>query len=235
MEKCIRMALVEIGTSTTITNAEIKILHDLIHVLEPVKHAVDGLCRKNSTLLTAERIYDFVFKTFPNSAYSASLKSHLEVRIKDRRNACLVHLLENLHDPNFLMKNKFDIFGEYGNKNKMYTLAASLVQKLFGVPEPGPGEESQLAPLASTSVSRDSSRASLKEELERAITSASIPATRPSITPNLNRRMVQKECKVFEASGIRPANLQTLYEQRRSSRPPNPPIGGAQANFGGPS
>ena len=189
-EKCIRMALVEIGTSTTITNAEIKILHDLINVLEPVKHAVDGLCRRNATHLTAERIHDFVFKTLSNSAYSASLKSYLKVRVKDRRNTCLVHLLEYLHDPDFPMENKFDIFGEYGNKNKMYTLAAALMQKLFGVPEPGPGEESQFASLASTSVCRDSSRASLKEELERAIMSASIPATRPSITPNLNRRMV---------------------------------------------
>ena len=154
-----------------------------------------------------------------NSAYSASLKFHLEIRIKDRRNACLVHLLEYLHDPDFLMENKFDIFGEYGNKNKMYTLAATLMQKLFGVPEPGPGEESQFASLASTSVCRDSSRASLKEELERAITSASIPATRPSITPNLNRRMVQKECEVFEASGIRPANIQTLYEALLTIQP----------------
>ena len=215
------MALVEIGTSTTITNAEIKIIHDLIDVLEPVKHAVDGLCRRNATLLTAERIHDFVFKTLSisNSAYSASLKFHLEIRIKDRRNACLVHLLEYLHDPDFLMENKFDIFGEYGNKNKMYTLAATLMQKLFGVPEPGPGEESQFASLASTSVCRDSSRASLKEELERAITSASIPATRPSITPNLNRRMVQKKCEVFEASGIRPANLQTLYEALLTIQP----------------
>ena len=221
VEKCIRMALVEIGTSTTITNAEIKILHDLIDVLGPVKHAVVGLCRRNATLLTAERIHDFVFKTLSNcnSACSASLKSHLEVRTKDMRNACLVHLLEYLHDPYFLMENKFDIFGEYGNKNKMYTLAAALMQKLFGVPEPGPGEESQLASLASTSVCRDSSRASLKEELERAITSASIPATRPSITPNLNRRMVQKECEVFEASGIRPANLQTLYEALLTIQP----------------
>ena len=214
VEKCIRMALVEIGTFTTITNAEIKTLHDLIDVLEPVKHAVDRLCRRNATLLTAERIHDFVFKTLPNSnsAYSASLKSHLKVRIKDRRNACLVHLLEYLHNPNFLMENKFDIFGEYGNKNKMYTLAATLMQKLFGVPEPGPGEEYQFALLAFPSVCRDSSCASLKEELERAITSALIPATRASITPNLNGRMVQKECEVFEASGIRPANLQTLYE-----------------------
>ena len=168
VEKRIRWALVEIGTSTTITNAEIKILDDLIDVLELVKHAVDGLCRRNATLLTAERIHDFVFKILPNSdsACSASLQSHLEVRIKYRRNACLVHLLEYLHDPNFLMENKFNIFGEYGNKNKMYTLAATLMQKLFGVPEPGPGEESQFASLASASVCRDSSRASLKEKLD---------------------------------------------------------------------
>ena len=74
-EKCIKMALVEIGTSTTIMNAEIKILHDLIDVLEPVKHAVDGLCRRNATLLIADRIHDFVFKTLSNSnsAYSTSL------------------------------------------------------------------------------------------------------------------------------------------------------------------
>ena len=80
------MALVEIGTSITITDAEIKILHDLIDVLEPVKHAVDGLCRRDATLLTAERIHEFVLKTLSNSnsAYSASLKSHLEVRIKER-------------------------------------------------------------------------------------------------------------------------------------------------------
>ena len=131
-EKCIRMALVQIGTSTTITNAEIKILHDLIDVLEPVKHAVDGLCRRKATLLTAERIHNFVFKTLSNSnsAYSVSPKSHLEVRIKDRRNACLVHLLEYLHDPDFLMENKFDIFGEYGNKNKMYTSCCSTNAKV---------------------------------------------------------------------------------------------------------
>ena len=93
------------------------------------------------------------------------------------------------------------------------------MQKLFGVLESGSGEESQFASLASTSVCRNSSRASLKKELVRAITSTSIPATRPSITPNLNRRMVQKECEVFEASGIRLANLQTLYEALLTIQP----------------
>ena len=95
------------------------------------------------------------------------------------------------------------------------------MQKLIGVAKPGPGEDSQLISLASTSVCRGSSRESLKEELERAIMSASIPvsATRPSSTPNLNRRMVQKECEVFEASGKRPANLQTLYEALLTIQP----------------
>ena len=41
------------------------------------------------------------------------------------------------------MENKLDIFGEYGNQNKMYTLTATLMQKLCGVAEPGLGEDNQ--------------------------------------------------------------------------------------------
>ena len=149
-----QVALVEIGTSSIITDVEIEIFHDVIDVLEPVKHVVDKLCRRNATLLTAEWIHDFVFKTLSNSnsAYSASLKSRVVIRIKERRNACLVYLLKYFHDPNFLIENKLDIFGEYGNKNKMHTLAATPMQKLFGVAEPGPGEDSQFVSFTSTSV-----------------------------------------------------------------------------------
>ena len=49
--------------------------------------------------------------------------------------------------------------------------------------------------------------------------SASIPPTRPSTTENLSRRMVQKECEVFEASGSRSANLQTLHETLLTIQP----------------
>ena len=48
------------------------------------------------------------------------------------------------------MENKLDTFGEYGNRIKMYALAATLMQKLIGVAKPGPGEDSQLISLAST-------------------------------------------------------------------------------------
>ena len=49
--------------------------------------------------------------------------------------------------------------------------------------------------------------------------SASIPPTCPSTTPMLNKRMVQKECEVFEASGRRPANIQHLYEALLTIQP----------------
>ena len=81
------------------------------------------------------------------------------------------------------MENKLNTFGEYGSKTKIYALAATLMQKLLGVAEPGPVEnskDSQLVSLASTSVCRESACESLKEKLERAIVSASIPATLPS-------------------------------------------------------
>ena len=60
------------------------------------------------------------------------------------------------------MENKFDIFGEYGNKNKIHTLAATLMQNLFGVAEPSPGKDSQLVSIASISVCRELSHESPK-------------------------------------------------------------------------
>ena len=101
-------------------------------------------------------------------------------------------------------------FGEYRNKTRMYTLAVTLMQRLLRVAERGPGKDSQFASLASTSVRRKSSHESLKEKLERAIMLAPISATGLSTT-KLNKRMVQKECEVFEASVRRPAYLQHLY------------------------
>ena len=83
-----------------------------------------------------------------------------------------------------MMKSKFDIFGEYENKNKMYSLAVTLMQRLLGVAELGPEKDSQFLSLASTSVGRESSSESLQIGLEQAIMPASIPATRSSTTPN---------------------------------------------------
>jgi len=76
------------------------------------------------------------------------------------------------------------------------TLAATLLQRLLGVIEPELEDESQSVSITSTFVSEEVARTSLKEQLEQAIRSASIPATQPSNTSDLSTRTVQKECEV---------------------------------------
>ena len=79
------MALVEIETSITITDGEIKIQKNIVDMLEPVKLATDGLSSRDATLLAAERIHGFLLKTIStlNSAYLHDIaKSRLAIRIK---------------------------------------------------------------------------------------------------------------------------------------------------------
>ena len=107
----------------------------MVDVHESVKHAVDGLFRKDVTLLSVKRTHNFELKTLSYSTltYSASLKFRVEVKIEEKRNTCLVHLLEYLHDPIFLTEINPYTFGEYGNKTKICGLAETLMQRLLGV------------------------------------------------------------------------------------------------------
>ena len=91
----IKVVLVEVGSSITVTDTEIKICKDLVQLLDSVQHAVDSRCRKNSALPTAKRISP------AKAIYRQRQKKHMPI-----------HLLEYLHDPTFLMENKHDTFGE---------------------------------------------------------------------------------------------------------------------------
>ena len=113
--------------------------------------------------------------------------SYIEIKTREKRNACLVHLLAYLHDTNFLMESKLDnTFSEYGNTNKMCALAANLMQKMLAVAE-AESDTSVKKKTASWSyfcfqyvqnhyVNR------LKKELKQAVMSASIPVTHPYST-----------------------------------------------------
>jgi len=95
-----------------------------------------------------------VIKTPPNadSAFSASLKSCLQIRIKESWETYLTHLLEFLYDLRFLLEKKLDTITNEGNRSKVNTLAATLLQRLLGVTEHELEDESQLVSITSTSV-----------------------------------------------------------------------------------
>ena len=54
------MALIELTSTITAPDREVKSLYDLVNVLQPVKHAVEEFCKRDATLLTDERIHRFV-------------------------------------------------------------------------------------------------------------------------------------------------------------------------------
>ncbi|GBN03239.1 hypothetical protein AVEN_229019-1 [Araneus ventricosus] len=87
LKVCIDKALIDIGSDTTFSNLEWSKIKDLIESLQPFKLAVEALCRRDSTLLTAETTLKFILEKLvtQDTMLSAELSEALRVRIKERR------------------------------------------------------------------------------------------------------------------------------------------------------
>ena len=61
LKKCISKALLDLSIEDDMSAAEFSFVNELKCALEPMKLAVEALCRKDATLLTAEGIFQFLF------------------------------------------------------------------------------------------------------------------------------------------------------------------------------
>ena len=61
LKKCISKALLDLSIEHDISTAEFLFLNNPKCTLEPIKLAIDALCCKDATLLTAEGISQFLF------------------------------------------------------------------------------------------------------------------------------------------------------------------------------
>ena len=57
--------LIETETDISFSQSEVGQLNDLVKVLKPVICGLEALCRRDSTLLTAEKITNFVLSQLP--------------------------------------------------------------------------------------------------------------------------------------------------------------------------
>ncbi|GBM58559.1 hypothetical protein AVEN_255338-1 [Araneus ventricosus] len=87
LKVCIDKAFIDIGSDTTFSDLEWSTIKDLIESLQPFKLAVEALCRRDSTLLTAETTLKFLLEKLvtQDKMLSAELSETLRVRIKERR------------------------------------------------------------------------------------------------------------------------------------------------------
>ena len=108
-----------------ISTAGFLFLHELKCTLEPIKLAVDALCRKDATLLTAEGIFQFLFFELKKrkSSLAEDLLFSVKSRIQQRRQHDIVNLIRyhqnsnlsiydehNAHDISLLSSNTKDGF-----------------------------------------------------------------------------------------------------------------------------
>ncbi|GBN89297.1 hypothetical protein AVEN_233508-1 [Araneus ventricosus] len=87
LKVCIDKALIDIGSDTKFSDLEWSKIKDLIDSLQPFKLAVEALCRRDSTLVTAETTLKFILEKLltQDTVLSAELSEALRVRIKERR------------------------------------------------------------------------------------------------------------------------------------------------------
>ena len=102
LKQCISKALLDLSIEHYIS-AEFLFLNELKCALEPMKPAVEALCRKDATLLTAEGIFQFLFLELKKRKSSlakdiCALKNHLQ----QRRQHDVVNLMCYLQKPNSL-------------------------------------------------------------------------------------------------------------------------------------
>ncbi|GBM00555.1 hypothetical protein AVEN_77363-1 [Araneus ventricosus] len=105
LKVCIDKALIDIGSDTTFSDLEWLKIKYLIESFQPFKLAVEALCKRDSTLFTAETTLKFILEKFvtKDTMLSAELSEALRVRIKERRTAVAGILIYVQNPKNMIM------------------------------------------------------------------------------------------------------------------------------------
>ncbi|GBL99863.1 hypothetical protein AVEN_162855-1 [Araneus ventricosus] len=122
LKVCIDKTLIDKGSDTKFSDLEWSKTKDLIESLQPFKLAVDALCRRDSTLLTAETTLKFILEKLltQDTMLSVELSEALRVRIKERRTV-VIGLLIYLQNPKNMMMIQDELMIHLLCRKKSYT------------------------------------------------------------------------------------------------------------------
>ncbi|CAK1597847.1 unnamed protein product [Parnassius mnemosyne] len=214
LKNSIKKALIDLDSSFKWKEENIPILQKLRLILTPTKLAVEALSRQDANLLTAEAITDVLLKQLESidDPLALQLVESLKMKISDRRNTPLISLLRYLNSPdNFILK-KSAYFTD-NSKTFLIGYAEDLFNRLYPtVPtttEPSTGNNSEVveAGVSESETEQDSFAA----QLERAIKGVSRNGESTNAVV-LSKSIIKKEFLLFEKTGKRTPNLETLYK-----------------------
>ncbi|KAJ8703695.1 hypothetical protein PYW08_002152 [Mythimna loreyi] len=226
LKVCIDKALIDIGSDLKFNDLEWSRIKDLIDSLQPFKLAVETLCRRDSTLLTAETTLKFVLEKLLtyDTALSTDLSEALHARIKERRTivtGILIYLQNpkkyqedlNRAENTFTMPKKKDIrlemkkilerFNQDNNSDKSVELVDV--------------EETVEKSLDLESLEKD---LTLQEELKLKIQQEMTSYNTIQNKKNMDfDKILKKEMTAFESEGVRGEYLSAINDYLLTIKP----------------
>ena len=230
LKRCISKALLDLSIEHDISQAEFLFLDEIKAALEPVKLAVEAMCRQDATLLTAEGIFRFLFKEMKQrrSTFAKSLLSSVKDRIQQRRQHDLINLMRYLQNPTTFSENDADdIFDDEPlsstTKESFLKTATTLVSRLFG-DKFNDIDEADSQQGESEETAENNQTVSLYERLQAHIEYSTEPANMRTDTQSDKngrqlRDIIKQEMKLFDATRQRPTKLEHLFNALLSIPP----------------
>ena len=219
LKNCIEKALIDLKSNVKFSKEEYDLVSDLIHALQPVKAAVDLLCRRDATLLTAEVALKFMLGKLKeqNSVICKEMMLALLARVEQRRTAAS-GVLQYLHNSNPAVA-QFEMF----RLPNQTSLRKFIKDRLSSHP-PSIGQnthvnfgdeyESRQENAPNRNAAASSTAQELKDELQQALEQCQSEETavRSSAEQEITLVTIKKEMSVYEGNGYRGPILQRIRQ-----------------------
>lgn len=217
LKNAIKKALIDLNSSQKWNEDNIAVVQKLQMILTPTKLAVEALSRQDANILTAEAIIDVLLKKLESIDDPLALKlvDSLKLKISERRNTPLISLIKYLNSPDNFSHNKSSYFIDnnktfligYAEKeyNRLYPTTTTLTEMTEN--------ESELVEVSPSEPEPDS----FESQLEKAIKGVSTNEEASAMV--LSKSIIKKEFLLFEQTGKRSPNLESLYKALLSVKP----------------
>ena len=218
--------MVELEQEFEFSDDDLKKINELCEALASIEMAVEYLCKDKTDLLLAENVVMFTLKKLRDldTKISKALQEKFQIRVQERRNTELIHLLKYLRSSNYL-DNYQDHFGNKISKTKIASLAISLLKRLYPqspynhVEEDQENVEDELVTTKSGQPDQAPKVMTLSEEFVSFLESENHECEAISAQEESRSQIVKKEMSLFEATKKRPENLEKLYHALLTIKP----------------
>lgn len=219
LKLCIDKALIDVQSDIKFSGLEWLKIKDLIDSLQPFKIAVETLCRRDSTLLTAETTLKFVLEKLltHNTQLSTELSEALRVRIKERRTVVTGILIYLQNPKKYEDKNRADDTFTLPTKKVIRLEMKKFLERLVQDDSSSENvEEITEENIASPSPKKD---LTLQEELQLQINQLATSYTIYTKKEKDFEKVLKKEMTTFESEGVRGEYLTAIHDYLLSIKP----------------